>query len=349
MGSSARKKKEKKKDFQKQKLKVGKTKAKADNFTDTSFKSKAIVINQQSLSTTAPSSSSQFSHYLSLASSSKTDSQRRDALSYLTTQLSSQPVNDPMPLPTAILLPKLLPLILDGTSSVRSQLLKFLRLLPAADVGDRAEQALLYTRAGMTHLAAEIRVDALAVLEWMLEVSKDDVVTCPGGWVKTLKSFMTMMGWATSGGSTNWTSASKSSFGKFAFGKAGKAFPRQLLVLAQFLKAGLAEPEDLSPAGAGVGSFPLCNREMHMIPKRANAYAHLNLFGSSRDEEGEMYIDREDRQRVFQSKFRATVEEGISTAQKEAGEAGRAAAVLSKVLREGMTDYSGIDDIDDTQ
>ena len=40
MGSSTKKKKDKKKDFQKSKLKVGKAKAKADNFTDTSFKSK---------------------------------------------------------------------------------------------------------------------------------------------------------------------------------------------------------------------------------------------------------------------------------------------------------------------
>jgi pre-rRNA-processing protein IPI1 len=288
------------------------------------------VVNQQSLSTSVPSSSSQFSHYLSLASSSKSDAQRRDALAYLTTQLSSQPVNEPMPLPTAILLPKLLPLILDGTSSVRSQLLKFLRLLPPAEVGDRAEQSLLYTRAGMTHLAAEIRVDALAVLEWLLEVAKDDVVTCPGGWVKTLKSFMTMMGWATSSGSTRWTSASKASFGKFAFGKAGKAFPRQLLVLAQFLKAGLVEPENSSPISEGPGTFPLCQVGIHMIPTRSNAFAHLNLFGTSRDEDGEMYIDREDRQRVFQ--------------KKEAGEAGRAAAVLSKVVREGMADYGGIDD-----
>ncbi|KAH8684294.1 Rix1 complex component [Tricladium varicosporioides] len=334
-----RKKKEKKKDFQKVKLKVGKTKAKADNFTDTSFKAKSIVINQQSLTTSAPSSSSQFAHYLSLASSSKSDNQRRDALSYLTTQLVSQPVNAPMPLPTSILLPKLLPLILDGSQSVRTQLLKFLRLLPAEDVADRAEQALLYTRAGMTHLAAEIRVDALAVLEWLLEVAKEDVVTCPGGWVKTLKSFMSMMGWAVSSGSTKWTSASKASFGK-----AGKAFPRQVLVLSQFLKIGLVELGAQQPITTASKLFPLCDIEKHMIPTRSNAFAHLNLFGSSRDEEGEMYIDREDRQRVFQKRFQEAVEVGIANAKKEAGEAGRAAAILSKVLLEGMADYSGVED-----
>ena len=40
MGNSNRRKKEKKQDFQKAKLKVGKTKPKADNATNTSFKAK---------------------------------------------------------------------------------------------------------------------------------------------------------------------------------------------------------------------------------------------------------------------------------------------------------------------
>jgi pre-rRNA-processing protein IPI1 len=190
----------------------------------------------------------------------------------------------------------------------------------------------------MTHLAADIRTDALAVLEWLLEVAQEDIVTCPGGWVKTLNCFMSMMGWAVSSGSTKWTSASKASFGK-----AGKSLPRQLLVLAQFLRAGLVESEvEAVPVGGGM--YPLWDVERHMIPTRSNAFAHLNLFGSSRDEEGEMYIDKEDRQRVFHKRFQAAVETGISNAKKEGGEAGRAAAVLTKVLRDGMSDYSGVDD-----
>jgi pre-rRNA-processing protein IPI1 len=208
-----------------------------------------------------------------------------------------------------------------------------------SDVADRAESALLYIRAGLTHLAVEIRVDALAVLEWMLGIAGEDFVTCPGGWVKTLKSFMSMMGWATSSSSSKWTSATKASFGK-----AGKAFPKQLLVLAQFLKAGLVESEAVPVISGNSGLFPLIDVERHMIPTRSNAYAHLNLFGSSRDEEGEMYIDREDRQRVFHARFGAVVQVGLTNAIKEGGEVGRAAAVLTKVLKEGMADYSGADD-----
>jgi pre-rRNA-processing protein IPI1 len=191
----------------------------------------------------------------------------------------------------------------------------------------------------MTHLAAEIRVDALAVLEWMLDIAGEDIVSCPGGWVKTLKSFMGMMGWATSSGSSKWTSASKATFGK-----AGKAFPRQLLVLSQFLKAGLVESEAIPIITGGSVLFPLFDVQRHMIPARSNAFAHLNLFGSSRDEEGEMYIDREDRQRVFSKRFQSAVQVGVENARKEGGEAGRAAAVLTKVLKEGMSDFDGVDD-----
>ncbi len=192
----------------------------------------------------------------------------------------------------------------------------------------------------MTHLAAEIRADALVVLEWLLEVAKEEVVSCPGGWVKTLKNFMSMMGWASSNGSSKWTSASKASFGK-----TGKDFPRQLLILSQFLRVGLVEVEEVRDVKTG-GLFPLVDVDRHMIPTRSNAFAHLNLFGSSRDEEGEMYIDREDRQRVFHRHFQDIVEAGMGNAKKEGGEAGRAAAVLAKVLKEGMADYS---DVNDTQ
>lgn len=295
------------------------------------------MINQQSLTTSAPTSVAQFAHYVSLASSSKSDAQRRDALSYLITQVSSQPVNAPIPVSAAIILPKFLPLILDGSQAVRTQLLKFLRLLPAKDVGDRAEFALLYIRAGMTHLAVEIRNDALTVLEWLVETAPEDVVACPGGWVKTLKAFMSMMGWAISVGSTKWSAAAKATFGK-----GGKSFPRQITVLAQFLKAGLGRMTSDEYFRRG-RFFPLCDADIHIIPAQSSPFAHLNLFGPGRDEEGEMYTERESRQRIFHRRFQAAVEKGIESAKKEAGEMGRAGAILEKVLLENMGDYDEVD------
>jgi pre-rRNA-processing protein IPI1 len=190
----------------------------------------------------------------------------------------------------------------------------------------------------MTHLAAEIRNDAVLTLEWLLDSGGETVVSCPGGWVKTLKAFMSMMGWAISSGTTKWTSA------KTSFGKGGKAFPKQLTVLTQFLKVGIARNATESTFQRG-SHYPLWDVELHMIPLQSNPYAHLNLFGPGRDEEGEMYTERESRQRVFRHRFQASVEKGVENAKREGGEIGRAAAVLGKMLAESMNDFAEVEDV----
>ncbi len=239
----------------------------------------------------------------------------------------------------AIILPKLLPLVLDGSASVRAQLLKFLRHVPPKEVVDRVESALLYIRAGMTHLAAEIRNDAVLTLEWLLESGGEAVVSCPGGWVKTLKAFMSMMGWAVSSGTTRWTSA-----GKVSFGKGAKAFPKQLTVLSRFLKVGIGRTDTETTFERAI-RYPLWDVGLHTIPLQSNPYAHLNLFGLGRDEEGEMYTERESRQRVFHHRFQASMEKGLENAKKEEGEVGRAAAVLEKTLVESMKDFARVDEV----
>lgn len=204
-------------------------------------------------------------------------------------------------------------------------------------MADRAEFALLYIRAGMTHLAPEIRNDALSTLEWMVEAAPEELVACPGGWFKTLKAFMSMLGWATSVGSTKWSVAAKATFGK-----GGKSFPRQLEVLALFLRAGLGRTGHDQQFDRGT-YWSLWDADVHMIPTNGSPFAHLNLFGPERDEESEMYTERESRQRVFAMRFKAAVVKGIESAKKEAGELGRVGFVLQKVLRETMDDYDEVD------
>ncbi|KAK5663189.1 hypothetical protein OQA88_6606 [Cercophora sp. LCS_1] len=324
MGSSNKKKKEKKKDFQKAKLKVGKAKAKAANFTDTSFKSKSIVVNQQTLAPSL-SDSEQFKSYLSLAATSKADTQRRDALAYLTNNLASNPVG------TSNLLTKLLPLISDSSASVRTRLLALFRALPPAEVKPHVEKILMYVRGGMTHLSNDIRTESLNVMEWLLEIAGDEVVSCPGGWMKTLNSFSSMLGWNPNVGaamnSKGWTSASKtmaSAGGK----KAPEAMARQIGVLATFLSVGFKEEEQEVD---GEQAYWDC---LYRLPQVPNAFAYLNLFGAVRDEEGEMYPDRESRKRVFDTKWRGAIITGMEGAKKEGGLVGRAAAGLEKALNE---------------
>lgn len=299
----------------------------------------AIVLTQQSLHLSAPTSNATFTHNLSLLSA-KSDSQRRDSLAYLTTTISSRPVNSPLPQPVSVILPSLLPLILDGTTSVRTQLLKLLRTLPSGDVEDHVAQLLPYVRAGMTHLAADIRSSAVEILSWMVEAAGESTVSCAGGWIKTLNCFLSVLGWHTEE-SSQWSS-SRASFGKS--GSQGKPMVKTLGALAMFLDAGIGKPSiggvDSEMSGDDDESadwpFPLCQTAQHMISDSSTPFAYLNLFGKPRDEEGEMYETREDRYRVFSARFQPAIERGIKSAREEGGELGRASSGVSKVLKEAI-------------
>ncbi len=124
-------------------------------------------------------------------------------------------------------------------------------------------------------------------------------------------------------------------------GSEGKIPVKTLNVLASFLRAGLKEEynADADTTSTKRWPFPLRHVEAHMLPKRSNAFAHLNLFGPPRDEESEMYVNREERQRIFHKRFHAIVSRGTEAAKREGGEVGRAAAGAAKILAEGMEGF----------
>lgn len=252
-------------------------------------------------------------------------------MSYLVSRLSNAPAGTPT-LPAAVLLPKILPLILDGSTSVRALLLKLFRTLPDRDVSDRTASIILYTRAGMTHLASEIRDDSLNVLDWLLTVSGDAVVKCPGGWVKTLNSFMSMLGWTLDKSVSKWSAESKVTFSN----KTNRNFARQLVVLAKFLKAGLEDEIVIERRTLNEIKF---DPRTYMIPTMSDPFGYLNLFGPPRDEDGTAYMDSVSRRRVFHARFLAMVEKGAEDARKMGGETGRAGSALLKVVHEGMVLY----------
>ncbi|MCJ1476056.1 rRNA processing protein [Lambiella insularis] len=333
MGSSVKKKRDKKKDFQKPKLKVGKARPQATNHTNTSFKSKAIALNSQSLHVNSPSAADQFTHHLSLLNS-RSDSQRKESLSYLATAIANRPIGRPLQLPSSVLIPKLLPLILDGSNGVRGQVLKLLRTIPPEDVGDSCDKLLLYIRAGMTHLAADIRSSSTDMLAWALEAAGDFLVSCAGGWVKTLKCFLAMLGWPNDETLESWSS-SKASFGKA--GSEGKIMVKTLNTLGSFIDIGLANTDGVDN-GPTIDHFPLVHTRFHVLARGSSAYAHLNLFGSPRDDDSEMYEHYEERRKVLSQNFQKALEKGLESARQEGGETGRAAAAVTKILVERMKD-----------
>lgn len=252
-------------------------------------------------------------------------------------------MDSPLPQPVSVILPSLLPLVLDASNSVRGQLLKLFRVLPPEEVEDHVSQLLPYVRAGMTHLAADIRVSAVEILTWLVDVAGVEVVSCAGGWIKTMNCFLSILGWHTEE-SAKW-SANRASFGKS--GSQGKPMIKILSALAEFLNAGIGRPvEDIGvdsdETADDSGYFPLCHTAQHMIPTTAAPYAYLNLFGQPRDEEGEMYETREDRYRVFSSRFQTPIERGLENARKEGGEIGRASSGASKVLKNAVSYGPGI-------
>jgi pre-rRNA-processing protein IPI1 len=186
----------------------------------------------------------------------------------------------------------------------------------------------MYIRAGMTHLSAEIRSDTLDVLDWLLDIAGEDTVSCPGGWMKTLNSFSAMMGWNPSiesaTGSVGWTSASKATLGAT---KGGQAQAKQIQALTRFLQAGF-KPE------TAVSYDPRAYWEsIYCLPKKSDPFSYLNLFGPTRDEESEIYPDRESRQRIFSKRWHGAISKGVEEARKQGGNVGRTASALDQVLK----------------
>jgi pre-rRNA-processing protein IPI1 len=245
--------------------------------------------------------------------------------------MASRPVDSPLPQPLSTWLPKLYPLILDGSSSVRAQLLKLFRSLPPGEIEDHVSDILPYVRAGMTHLAADIRLSAVDVLCWLLEDSGLEVVSCAGGWYKTLNCFLTILGWSTQD-ALKWSS-NRASFGKS--GSEGRPMARILQALAEFVHAGIGQHSaDAVKTGDATlhSNFPMWYSGQQQVPQKSNAFGYLNLFGMPKDDETEMLEDCEDRRRVFDKTFKASVEMGLEAARREGGDVGRAAAVLAKAL-----------------
>lgn len=326
MGASAKKKKEKKKDFQKPKLKVGKAKPQAANATSTSFKAKAIVLNQQ-INADAPSQNAQFLHHVSLLSS-RADSQRKESLAYLASTLGGGVRTKSLPMPTEALLEKAMPLILDSSSGVRTELNKMLQALSPTDIGDHITKMLPFIRAAMTHLSQDIRKTALDVLSCLLNKAGQDLVSSPGGWSKTLECCSTLLNWKNLAPNDTW-SASKTNFRSDT-----KAIARAMQVAEQLLSVGLLAPsiEDKENQHDPGAYLPLWDHGHHQIPTKASAYGYLSLFGKPVDDDSRMLEDREERLLVFNDRFRIGFAKGIGGAKKEGGDIGRIAGQLSKTL-----------------
>ncbi|KAL7273733.1 rRNA processing protein [Rhizina undulata] len=359
MGSSNKKKKEKAKDFAKPKLKVGKTKPKAANFTDTSFKSKGIVLASQSLHASAPTTSYLFAHHLSLLKHHSA-STRKESLSYLTTHLPAALSSPQAQLPpssttasaaiptTATLIPTIVPLILDSASSVRTQLLTLLKTLPEDQVKMHAGKIMLYVNSAMTHISEDVRGDSTKFLSWILSLAPEEVFR-GGGWGKGLWGLVGVLGWGGRGPGEG---------GKVSVpqGKDRKVVFQHLAVLKEFLLAGIVSAEEVE-VGEDEVCVPHWSTGLHMLPSRSNAFAYLNLFSNMVKSNvgvsgaGETMGEPEDldaRRRYLRDGpgkgALGFLRAGLEGLRKEGGEAGRIAGKVVGVLDEGLEAGTGMEE-----
>lgn len=343
MTSSAKKKKEKKKDFQKPKLKVGKSAPKAANSTSTSFNAKKLLVNQQ-IKSEAPSQREQFLHHVSLLSS-RTDSQRKESLAYLTTVLQGEYRTEHLPFSIESFLEKVTSLLLDSNQGVRNQAFKLVTALPQRDLAGSVFRMLPYIRAGLMHLSQDIRRNMLDVLSYLLTVFSIELVAAPGGWTKTTQCFANILGFKDSTESETW------SMHKTGFREDARSIARTLQVAEQFVTAGLAPSSSKQSSGTGDVDHPdkyisLCmwDRQHHCISDKSDPYGYLNLFGPPPDDDSRQLEDLEARTLEFQQKFYSRFTKSLGKAKQEGGEVGRAAGQLLKTIETfGGDPADGID------
>ncbi|PFH54547.1 hypothetical protein AMATHDRAFT_135182 [Amanita thiersii Skay4041] len=185
MPKSAKKRKQKASDFTKPKFKLGK-KQTPSNLVSTSFKARSIAIPSQSIATDKNTDVPTTTRNLSLDDllvhlKHYNPTTRRDALFGLRELLDSH--WSLLQSHLVSLINSLVRLISDEDSSVRKALISFLSWLlpriPLEELSPHASLILLYTTSGQTHIFPEIRLDAVRVLDILLECIPHHVVA---GW-----------------------------------------------------------------------------------------------------------------------------------------------------------------------
>jgi pre-rRNA-processing protein IPI1 len=115
-----------------------------------------------------------------------------------------------------------------------------------------------------------------------------------------------------------------------------KLLVHQLSTLANFLSAGLKRPilDAHAQAACAAASFPIWHMRDHLITTRSSPYDHLNLFGTPREVDNEVYDDVEDRADIFHAlNLDSAFACGVKDAKSLGGEVGRAAASVHKALQ----------------
>ncbi|KAK6460104.1 Rix1 complex component [Scheffersomyces coipomensis] len=366
--ASKRKRVEKQKDFVKAKLKVGKTAKKPDNYTDTSFTAKTISLPNQSIkakvsNTVSATANSQekdkfevdLTHQLSLTKH-HSSSTRKEVLLYIQNHLPSH-----NPSLYKQILTSVIPLILDSSLQVRTQLVSLLNECAAKQPGllDLHIRAIiLFIHSAMTHIQPEIRNSSTKFLAILIEHASHSLVK--SYFIKTLRSYFTLMSWTLTNDKKSISLAITTS-SSINNSSLKKSRIHHLSILKSFLKTALfLEEESSQEINPEDVILPHAQSLKYLVPTATQPYNSLKLFivepsrtsgpstttgddKNSQVDDGKFYIsdldtlsseDISTRRKIVSDVFMAPLMKNLNNLVKEGGEAGKEAKGCISLLEQ---------------
>lgn len=355
MVPSKRKKAEKAKDFKKKKLKVGKTAARADNHTDTSFKSKLISLPNQSLNKKQPKDAKELqevdlSHHLSLTKH-HSNITRREVLAYIEQNLPTNPTMYKSILTLTI------PMIHDQSKSTRAALVSLLKKCAEKQPGLldlHVRSVVLFIHSAMTHIVPDIRNNSSAFLQILLTYAPNSLVK--SYFIKTIKSYFNLLSWTLNDDkkAVSLAISTSSEIG----GTSKKARITHVAVLKEFLQKSLFTEETEISNIDMITIHPQTSK--YLIPQNTpQPYEPLNLFVSTQKpreedsvknmkevDDGSFSIkdldtlsaeDLDTRRKVMKDVFLEPLLKNLNAFIKEGGELGKESHGCVKLLNKLAT------------
>ncbi|SGZ56304.1 CIC11C00000005490 [Sungouiella intermedia] len=341
MGSK-KKKAEKKKDFQKTKLKVGKTTAKPDNYTDTSFTARSISLPNQSIAKKVDAHLTgqvDLTHHL-LLTKHHSAATRKEQILTLTVSL-----------------------VTDQSASVRRAFISLLAACADKQPGLlelHMRSIILFVHSAMSHIQGDIRSTSTGVLEVL--VDKAPAALVKGYYVKTLRQFFTLMSWTLTDDKSAVSPAVNTT--SSLDGSSKKARVGHLTFLTKFLEAALFEqPVKESSTSIDWSNYVTTHPQTprYMLPANSLAFAPLKLYitelpsnmlaaqaaNSSVDGAYSLYDlekvsseDQDTRRKITYDVFLKPLKKNLTSIMKEGGEAGKEANTCIAVVDRFEKDYT---------
>lgn len=315
----SKKQKEKRKDFQKQKLRIGKSTGKPANQTDISYVAKQINLQRQSLGT----EKNAVNHFLTLTKHYSHNTRKEALVGLLNNALD---ITDFRAFFSATA-----PLILDTSKPVRDALYELYKSdTIAPQLAPNASLVMLYVHSAMTHITPDVRSQSTAFLDLLVEHAPKQVVTLT--WIKTLSCFLPLLGWESS-------SAPKLSSGSIDSGlqfgsRASDVKLAHIQSLSKLISAGIDEGLDKDVNAP----FTLNKDTVKFLrPTTGNPYVILGLFSDHQNSNPSSTTtvteDVESRQEALKS-FKEAIVSGLTLCTKEGGQLGRLSSGLLQSLNQ---------------